>query len=100
MRDLLRGRLKLGTYCRLLRNLHEIYSTLEAAIARKADNRCVALVYFPDLHRRAALVADLRALHGERWAEELALVPASSLYQRRLQPLMADFQRPPTLHHR
>lgn len=83
MRELLRGRLERGVYCVLLRNLHEIYSCLEAALDRHAAHPFISVLDLPGLRRRTTLAADLQLLCGERW-NQIGMANAAELYASRL----------------
>jgi heme oxygenase (biliverdin-producing, ferredoxin) len=87
MAALLRGSLECMSYCMLLRNLHQIYASLEPALAAHADHPALAPVVLPGLPRTARLVDDLDALHGPGWNSTLALLPSAAAYARRLQHL-------------
>ena len=87
MGELLRGRLERAAYGALLRNLHAVYAVLEPALERHAGHPAVAPIYLPPLWRTPALEHDLAALHGLRWAEELALQPAAAAYVDRLREI-------------
>lgn len=89
MRDLLRGRIDRASYCSLLRNLHELYVALEAALQQHALHDSIAPIYLPKLFRKDALAADLRELHGRRWQEELEVAPATHTYAARLREVRA-----------
>jgi heme oxygenase (biliverdin-producing, ferredoxin) len=89
MADFLAGRIDRAGYCALLRNLHAIYATLETALARQPGGCAVLPLDAPALHREQALAADLLALHGPRWREELPLQSATVAYVTRLQALAA-----------
>lgn len=86
MPTLLAGRLPRAGYCVLLRNLREIYLTLEEALRRHADDAALAPIVLPPLYRADALASDLTALHGRGW-EALPLMPAARAYVRRLRAL-------------
>jgi heme oxygenase len=86
MRPLLRGELDRPGYCRLLRNLHEIYGTLEGALRRHASRPDVAPVALPELFRTEALGDDLAELHGEHWPR-LPAMPATHRYVARLREI-------------
>ena len=90
MAALLAGRLPQPGYCTMLRNLHALYSALEAALEQRRHDPAVAPLQAGALHRAAALAADLRCLHGPRWADELPLQPATTAYVARLQALAAS----------
>ena len=84
MAALLRGTLERARYTLLLRNLHAIYTALEAAF----DVQPAAL------RRADALAQDLDALHGAQWRTQLPLAAATQAYAQRLQctpppPLLA-----------
>lgn len=81
--QLLRGRLERADYCALLRNLHPVYEALEARLVTAALPDGVT---DPRLARRAALEADLAALHGADW-RVLPVADAALAYQARLRTL-------------
>jgi heme oxygenase len=85
MADLLRGRLSLPGYCGLLRNLHAIYTALEAGLDRHPP---AAGLWRPELRRLQALEQDLDRLHAVAWRTEAPLVPAAAAYAARLADLM------------
>ena len=94
MPNLLRGELDRGCYCRLLRNLHEIYRSLEPALLRHAARPDVAPVVLPELFRTDALADDLVVLHGSTWPQ-LPSMPSTRIYVERLRQI--DRQDPPLL---
>jgi heme oxygenase len=73
MGELLRGRLARERYVALLRNLHGLYSALEARELPVAS-----------LGRTEALAEDLAALHGAGWAQAHRLCEAAGEYVTRL----------------
>ncbi|HEY6894320.1 MAG TPA: biliverdin-producing heme oxygenase [Rhodanobacteraceae bacterium] len=88
MRTLLQGRLDRWQYALLLRNLREIYATLEAAIARQGDAAsAVSSLDAPLLARTAALDADLIALLGADATSALPIAEATSAYVARLREI-------------
>jgi heme oxygenase len=84
MRPLLRGQLDRIGYCALLRNLHAVYAALEAGITRHREHAGLARLNCVPLFRSQSLVDDLLLLHGVRWADEIALVPAAISYVQHL----------------
>ena len=81
MADLLKGRLHRQGYCLLLRNLHALYSALEAELDRHPPD---SLLWRPELRRVPALEQDLdRLMGGADWATS-PLVPAAVAYTARL----------------
>ena len=89
MPRLLRGELGRVDYCRLLRNLHEIYRTLEPALLRHAARPQVAPVVLPELFRAEALGSDLASLYGADWSV-LELMTATRMYVERLRQVADD----------
>lgn len=89
MRSLLRGELGRAGYCALLRNLHVLYQPLEQGLMRHAAHPTLAALVDPALFRSDALAQDLTALHGPRWADEIAVVPAARDYAAHLRGLDA-----------
>lgn len=87
MQALLLGRIERGPYCALLRNLHEIYGGLEAALETHFDHPCLAPILSRALFRLGHIESDLRYLHGSGWAQEIALTPAAASYRDRLAEL-------------
>lgn len=85
---LLRGTMPRADYCRLLRNLLEIYTALEAALAAgAARDPVLARLDLDALARRAALEADLDLLHGAGWRAGVELVAPALDYAARLREL-------------
>jgi len=87
MARLLEGTLERERYCTLLHALQVIYEALEAALDTHAEHPLLAPLRLPGLHRAPALALDLRALHGPRWQEELAVPAQARRYARRLRRL-------------
>lgn len=84
MRTLLLGRLDRPAYCLLLRNLREIYAGLETALETHFTHPLLAPIVFRSLFRLGHIENDLRHLHGDNWASELAVKPAAAAYRERL----------------
>ncbi len=85
---LLRGRFERAAYLRLLRSLAVIYEALEDAL-RAGATPLLAPLDLPALRRAPALAADLEALHGRRWRDELAAVAPAADYAGHLATLAA-----------
>ena len=98
MAQLLAGRLPRAGYGALLRNLHAIYTALEAALQQAPAHAAVQRVHDPSMHRAAALAADLQSLHGPHWAHEILVQPAALAYAQRLH-LLAQAQSPMLVAH-
>lgn len=87
MPDLLRGKIDRRGYCRLLRNLHDIYVVLEGELAAHATNDCIAPIYATELRREAAIATDLHALHGTDWERDIDIATTCAEYTRRLREI-------------
>jgi heme oxygenase len=77
------GALPRSEFARLVRQLHAVYSVLEAAAAASRDP-VLAPFLAPELARVEALTADLEYLGGAAWRDELATLPATDAYCGRL----------------
>ncbi|BAM91887.1 heme oxygenase [Bradyrhizobium oligotrophicum S58] len=74
--ELLRGRGTVQSYALLLRSLLPVYEALEAELERHAASPVTGLIVRPELHRSAALRADLAQLD----ATDLPLLPEAIVY--------------------
>lgn len=86
MPGLLQADIDRATYCRLLRNLHALYDSLERALDRHASTPVVAPVRLPVLFRGPALTGDLQFLHGSDWVT-LPLTATMRAYCKHLDKL-------------
>lgn len=80
LRELLHGRASRAGYALLLRNLHPVYTAMEAMIVVHGGAPGVMRIAMHDLRRRDAIESDLRALAGPDWESALPLLPASGFY--------------------
>lgn len=87
MRVLLRGQMERTAYVLLLRSLHALYDSLEAALVSCRSHALLAPLHEPRLFRTSALARDLDALHGPGWSGALGIQPACQTYLIRLQTL-------------
>lgn len=87
MRVLLRGQMERSAYIQLLRNLHALYDSLEAALVGCREHPLLATLHDPRLFRAAALGQDLDMLHGPGWYGAIGIQPACETYRTRLQHL-------------
>ena len=90
MSQLLKGKVTRAAYCRLLRNLHALYSALETGLARHAAHPSVAPIHLPELARTTAIESDLQALHGHGWQHDIELTPGAADYAHHLQRLARE----------
>jgi heme oxygenase len=82
--DVLRGRASRHSYALLLRNLLPAYQRLEAGLEAHCNSPAVCGAARSELYRAQALISDLEALAGERWASALPLLTAGEQYARRI----------------
>lgn len=90
MSQLLKGKVTPVAYCRLLRNLHALYSVLETGLAHHAALPSIAPIHLPELARTTAIESDLQALHGQGWPHDIELTPGAADYVRHLQRLALE----------
>ena len=90
MATLLGGRIDKYSYVLLLRNLEPIYSELEAGLTQYAGQAGIAPIYFPAMFRLHSLHRDLKSLHGPSWAGDIALLPGSTEYVKRLKAVQSS----------
>ena len=91
------GELPRDDFARLVRQLHAVYSVLEAASAA-CDDPDLALLLVPELARVPALEADLTYLVGPDWPD-LALVEATDAYCDRMREVCFDWSGGLVAHH-
>jgi heme oxygenase len=82
--DMLKGRVNLYGYALFLRNLLPAYQEMERGFGRHALSPGVRLIAHPETYRARALEADLEALSGANWADQLPILPAASVYAARI----------------
>jgi heme oxygenase (biliverdin-producing, ferredoxin) len=92
--ELLRGRGTRRAYALLLRNLLPVYEALEAELLRHEGTRAVGLIVRPELHRSAAIRADLAQLD----AAGLPVLPEAIAYVRAIQEAGAGAGHPLLAH--
>lgn len=90
MGALLRGQMERSAYILLLRNLHALYESLEAALEIGRGHALLALLHDPRLFRTAALARDLGTLHGPGWSSAIDVQPACESYRIHLQNLVGS----------
>ena len=81
---LVAGRLSWVAYAELAAQHWFLYEALEMAAHTMADDPVARAFVFPELDRLPAIEADLRFLHGPRWQERIAALPATTTYCTRL----------------
>src|SRR4051794_38663139 len=78
------GRLSWVAYADLVAQHWFLYEALELAGHTMADDPVARQFLFPELVRLPSIEADLRFLHGPRWADRIAALPATTTYCTRL----------------
>ena len=85
IRDLLRGNASRDGYVLLLRNLLPAYQAMEQGLERHRGSPHLAQLANYRLDRASAIEADLVALGGKDWAENVPLLPAGKIYAARIE---------------
>lgn len=80
IRDLLRGEASREGYALLLRNLLPAYQAMEQGLKHHLRSPGVGVLAQYRLDRAPAIEADLLALCGERWSDDIPLLAAGDLY--------------------
>jgi heme oxygenase len=78
------GRLSWVAYADLIAQHWFLYEALELAGHTMAVDPVARQFVFPELVRLPSIEADLRFLHGPRWADRIAALPATTTYCTRL----------------
>jgi heme oxygenase len=84
IRKLLRGEASRAGYIMLLRNLLPAYRAMEDGLDRHCASPGIELLSCYRLDRARAIEADLTALCGERWIEDVPLLAAGEIYAKRM----------------
>ncbi|ABE40960.1 Heme oxygenase (decyclizing) [Rhodopseudomonas palustris BisB5] len=80
--EMLHGRASRHGYALLLRNLHPPYREIEGGLERHRNSAILAPMARYRLARTQAIEADLIALCGPNWADQLPLLPEGEAYAR------------------
>ncbi|NXE29725.1 HMOX2 oxygenase, partial [Ardeotis kori] len=85
VKDFLKGRIKKELFKLATVALYFTYSALEEEMDHNKDSPVFAPLYFPvELHRREALVKDLKYFYGEDWKEKIQCSEATQHYVDRI----------------
>lgn len=90
IRDLLRGDASREGYVLLLRNLLPAYRAMEQGLESHRGSSILGKLASYRLDRAAAIEADLSAICGERWSEQIPLLAAACLYATRVAKAAED----------
>lgn len=80
----LKGTVEKNSYRKLVSNLYFVYSAMEEEMERQKDHPIVSQIYFPELHRKAALEQDLYYYYGANWRDQIAPSEAAQDYVARI----------------
>jgi len=84
VRCFLKGVVEKNSYRKLVANFYFAYTAMEEELERHRQHPVVSKVYFPELHRKAALEADLDYYFGANWREQVAPTAAGQAYVDRI----------------
>src|SRR5690625_4180166 len=84
---LMRGSLDRAAYVDLARQHHAIYTALEGTGERLASDPHVGRFVMAEILRLGRIEADLTALWGPTWREELPVLGATEAYSQRLEAI-------------
>lgn len=74
---------------KLLGNLYQIYSQLEAELESHQEHPIVSHLYFSELNRKTNLEKDLAFLYGDSWQEKVFPTPNAQIYISRIREVSA-----------
>lgn len=84
VRCFLRGVVEKNSYRKLVANFYFVYSAMEEELERHKNHPVVSNVYFPELHRRQSLEADLAYYYGTHWRDQVSPSEAGQRYIDRI----------------
>ncbi len=87
MEDLMRGRGTLEDYIELVAQHYYIYEALENRMNELAADPQISEFNFPELIRMPSLIADLKHLLGNDWADKISPLSATLKYVERINSL-------------
>lgn len=80
----LKGTVEKNSYRKLVSNLYFVYSAMEEEMDRQKDHPIISQIYFPELHRKAALEQDLYYYYGANWREQVSPSAGAQEYIARI----------------
>lgn len=83
----LKGVVEKNSYRKLAANFYFVYSAMEEEMERHKHHPVVSKIYFPELHRKAALEQDLAYYFGSNWRDQVAPSPATQDYVARIREI-------------
>lgn len=94
-----KGQISKEEYRFFLLQLYHIYSALEEHQERLHPHPVFGKIYFPELHRKAALKKDLNFFFGGSSWEEIPTTPATQAYTKRIRLLAEEWVDGLVAHH-
>lgn len=83
----LKGVVEKNSYRKLAANFYFVYSAMEEEMERHKHHPVVSKIYFPELHRKAALEQDLAYYFGANWRDQVTPSPATKDYVARIRDI-------------
>ncbi len=83
----LKGVVEKNSYRKLAANFYFVYSAMEDEMERHKQHPVVSKIYFPELHRKAALEQDLAFYFGANWRDQVTPSPATQEYVARIREI-------------
>ena len=83
----LKGVVEKNSYRKLVANFYFVYAAMEEEMERHQQHPVVSKIYFPELHRKAALEQDLQYYFGSNWREQVSPSTATQQYVTRIREI-------------
>ncbi|MBW4464430.1 MAG: heme oxygenase (biliverdin-producing) [Pegethrix bostrychoides GSE-TBD4-15B] len=83
----LKGVVEKNSYRKLVANFYFVYAAMEEQMEQHQQHPVVSKIYFPELHRKAALEQDLHYYFGANWREQIAPSTATQQYVNRIREI-------------
>ena len=83
----LKGVVEKNSYRKLVANFYFVYAAMEEEMENHKQHPVVSKIYFPELHRKAALEQDLHYYFGSNWREQVAPSVATQQYVNRIREI-------------
>lgn len=83
----LKGVVEKNSYRKLVANFYFVYAVMEEEMDNHKQHPVVSKIYFPELHRKAALEQDLHYYFGSNWREQVAPSVATQQYVNRIREI-------------
>jgi len=83
----LKGVVEKNSYRKLVANFYFVYAAMEEEMENHKQHPVVSKIYFPELHRKAALEQDLHYYFGSNWREQVTPSVATQQYVNRIREI-------------